>query len=55
MRYWLYVMLVTGKTAHPGICDRCEAEFHGQCLKAQISYLRYGKCKCRRRGCRGKV
>jgi hypothetical protein len=52
MRPWLLAMLAgTLKPDHLGICDRCAAEFHGQCLKAQISYLKYGKCRCHRRGC----
>lgn len=52
MRKWLYAMLIGElKPHHLGECDRCAAEFHGECLKAQSSYLVSCVCKCRRRGC----
>ena len=52
MRPWLYHMLITGKVAHPGICDRCNGEMHGQCLLAYKTYLHSCPCKCRRGACR---
>jgi len=53
MRSWLFSMLVGDlKPPHPGICDRCAAEFHGDCLLAQYAFMRYATCECRRRGCR---
>jgi len=52
MRSWLYA-LIRGTIIpdHLGICDRCAAEFHGECLLAQQSYLVYGLCRCQRRKC----
>jgi len=55
MRSWLYALLRgTIVPHHLGECDRCAAEFHGECLRAQIEYLKYAPYQCRRRACASK-